>query len=82
MLTKNEIFEKVLTIIEQQLGVSSNKIELSSTIQNDLGADSLDSLELVTRIEELFNVDIPQHEVLQIETVGDIVNSLEGILKD
>jgi acyl carrier protein len=71
------IFEKVRTIIVDQLDVDEEKVTLTANIQDDLGADSLDIVDLVMSFEEEFDMEIPDDQVENIKTVGDIVKYIE-----
>ncbi len=73
-----ETFEKVKDLIAEQLDVQDkNSITENSSISDDLGADSLDVVDLVMALEDEFGVDIPEEEVENIKTVGDIVKYIE-----
>ncbi len=65
---------KVKDIIAEQLGVSQDEIKITSSFIEDLGADSLDIVELVMAMEEEFEVEIPDEEAENIKTVQDAVN--------
>lgn len=71
------VFEKVKAIIVDQLDVDENDVVESANIQDDLGADSLDIVDLVMSFEEEFDIEIPDEEVEKIKTVGDIVKFIE-----
>ena len=71
------IFEKVKSIIVDQLDVDEDKVTMDANIQDDLGADSLDVVDLITTIEDEFDLSIPDEAVEEIKTVGDIVNYIE-----
>lgn len=71
-------FEKVKEIIAEELGIEEDKILLDSDLSEDLGADSLDAIELIMAIEESFDVEIPDSEATKIKLVSDIVNFLVG----
>ncbi|MBQ8790328.1 MAG: acyl carrier protein [Ruminiclostridium sp.] len=71
------VFEKVKAIIVDQLDVDENDVTETSNIQDDLGADSLDIVDLVMSFEEEFDIEIPDEEVEKIKTVGDIVKFIE-----
>lgn len=71
------VFEKVKAIIVDQLDVDENDVTEASNIQDDLGADSLDIVDLVMSFEEEFDIEIPDEEVEKIKTVGDIVKFIE-----
>ena len=69
-------------IIGRQLGVGTDEISYKSNIMDDLGADSLDTIEIVMSIEEEFNIEIPDHEVEQMETVVSVLNYLTANVKN
>ena len=69
--------EKVKQIIVEQLGVDEGEVTPSASIVDDLGADSLDTVELVMAFEEEFGVEIPDDQAETIVTVGDAVKFLE-----
>ncbi|MBD2296094.1 acyl carrier protein [Anabaena sphaerica FACHB-251] len=71
---KEEIFEKVKEIVAEQLSTEIDKIKLKSTFSEDLGADSLDTVELVMALEEEFGIEIPDEAAEKITTVEDAVN--------
>lgn len=71
------VFDKIKELVAEQLDVDDDKIELTSNIQDDLGADSLDVVDLVMAIEDEFSIDIPDEAVSNIKTVGDIVKYIE-----
>lgn len=71
------IFEKLKDIIVDQLGVEDETVTLEANIQEDLGADSLDTVDLITTIEDEFDISIPDEAVEGIKTVGDIVSYIE-----
>ena len=72
-----DIFEKVKQLIADQLDADVDSIQEGSSITDDLGADSLDVVDLVMAIEDEFSVEIPEDEVENIKTVGDIVKYIE-----
>ena len=69
--------EKIKKIIVEQLGVNADEVNLEASFIDDLGADSLDIVELVMGFEDEFNVEIPDEEAEKILTVGDAVTYLE-----
>ena len=73
-MTATNIEAKVKSIIADQLGVSEDKVKVESSFIEDLGADSLDIVELVMAMEEEFDVQIPDEEAENIKTVGDAIN--------
>lgn len=68
------VFDKVKDIIVDQLGVDEEEIKLEASFIDDLGADSLDIVELIMALEEEFNLEIPDKEAEKIATVGDAVD--------
>jgi acyl carrier protein len=73
-MTATNIEAKVKSIIADQLGVGEDEIKLESSFIEDLGADSLDIVELVMAMEEEFEIEIPDEEAENIKTVGDAIN--------
>ena len=73
-MTTANVEQKVKSIIAEQLGVSEDEIKTTSSFIEDLGADSLDIVELVMAMEEEFEVEIPDEEAENIKTVQDAVN--------
>ncbi len=73
------IFEKVKTIIAEELGIELDDIKLDSDLTEDLGADSLDAIELIMEIESQFDCEIDDSEATKIKQVSDIVNFLETL---
>lgn len=76
-MAKEEIFEKLKDLVVDQLGVDEDEVTLEANIQDDLGADSLDVVDLVMSVEEEFGVKIADEELEGIKTVGDIVDYIE-----
>lgn len=70
--------EKVTEIIVEQLGVSADQVKPESKMIEDLGADSLDAVELVMAVEEEFGIEIPDEEAEKLASVGDIISHVEG----
>ena len=70
--------EKLTKIIAEQLGVDESAVTMESAFVGDLGADSLDIVELVMAIEEAFDLEIPDAEAENIKTVGDAVRYIEA----
>jgi acyl carrier protein len=70
---KKEIVEKVKQIISEQLGVDENEVTPSASFVDDLGADSLDQVELVMALEEHFGVEIPDEDAEKLRTVQDAI---------
>ena len=76
-MSQEEIFQKVQSIVSEQLSVDSSEVKSDSNFQNDLGADSLDTVELVMALEEAFDIEIPDEAAEGIATVGDAVKFIE-----
>lgn len=76
----NEVKEKVIDIISNQLGIEPDAITPEASVIDDLGADSLDVVELVMALEEEFDVEIPDEEAEKIKSVGDIFSYMETTL--
>ena len=76
------IFEKVSKIIVEQLGVDHKEVTMDASFIDNLGADSLDIVELVMAFEEEFNIEIPDDEAESISTVGDAVNYISSKTQD
>ncbi|MCR4434413.1 MAG: acyl carrier protein [Clostridiales bacterium] len=72
------IFEKVRKIIVEQLGVEEDDVTMESSFIDDLGADSLDIVELIMALEEEFDLEIPDSEAEKITTVGDAVEYIKN----
>lgn len=73
-------FERVKKIVIEQLGVSEQNVKLEANFVNDLGADSLDTVELVMAIEEEFNIEIPDEDAEKISTVNQAISFIEQSL--
>ena len=76
------VFDKIKDIIVDQLDVEEDALTMYASITEDLGADSLDVVDLVMGIEESFDVEIPDEEVENIKTVGDIVKYIENKVEE
>ena len=72
-MNTDEIFEKVKGIIVEQLGVAEDNVSTEASFIDDLGADSLDIVELIMALEEEFDLEIPDAEAEKIVTVNDVV---------
>ena len=71
------IAERVTDIVAEQLGVEKDKISPETSFVNDLGADSLDTVELVMELEEEFDINIPDDAAEKIQTVGQAIEHIE-----
>lgn len=76
-MSSEEIFEKVKGIIVEQLGVVDSAVTMEASFIDDLGADSLDIVELVMALEEEFNIEIPDTDAEKVVTVGDVVDYIK-----
>jgi acyl carrier protein len=72
------IFEKVQEKVAEQLGVDADEDTLESSFIDDLGADSLDIVELLMALEEEFDIEIPDEEAEKLSTVGDVVDYIKN----
>lgn len=72
-MNESEVLEKVKKVVIEQLGVSDAEVKKESSYVDDLGADSLDTVELVMALEEAFSTEIPDEDAEKIKTVGDTV---------
>ena len=72
-MNENEVLEKVKKVVVEQLGVAEGEIKKESSYVDDLGADSLDTVELVMALEEAFGTEIPDEDAEKIKTVGATV---------
>lgn len=77
----SEIAEKVKGIIIDKLGVEESEVTPEASFTNDLGADSLDTVELIMEFEKEFNISIPDEQAEKISTVGDSIAYLEQNVK-
>ena len=73
-----EVFDKVKAVVIDQLGVDDDKVTMEASFVDDLGADSLDIVELIMVLETEFDLEIPDEDAEKISTVGDAVNYIAG----
>lgn len=73
------MFEKIKEIVVEQLGVDEDTVTMSSSFIDDLGADSLDIVELIMAFEDAFDVEIPDADAEKISTVGDAVDYIKNM---
>ena len=76
-MSSEDIFEKVKEIVIEQLGVSETSITTEASFIDDLGADSLDIVELIMALEEEFDLEIPDNDAEKVVTVGDVVDYIK-----
>lgn len=72
------VFEKVQEKVAEQLGIEADEVSLESSFIDDLGADSLDIVELLMALEEEFDIEIPDEEAEKLSTVGDVVDYIKN----
>lgn len=72
------VFEKIKEIIVEQFEVEEDTVTMETTVADDLGADSLDIVEVLMSIEDEFDVEIPDEAIENIKSVGDLVNYIEA----
>ena len=72
------VADKVVELISKQLNRPVDEITADKEIVKDLGADSLDVVEMLMSLEEEFNITVPEEDAVNIKTVGDIINLIEG----
>ncbi|MCL2295320.1 MAG: acyl carrier protein [Spirochaetes bacterium] len=77
----DELFDKVKKIIAEKLDVDESKITPGASFRQDLGADSLDTYELVYALEEEMGIQIPDEKANEFETVGDAVEFIKSVAK-
>lgn len=77
----NKLYEKVVKIISKELDIDEKKFQPKSNFVDDLGCDSLDTVEIVMKIEEEFGIHIPDDCAEKIHTVGELTDFIEGQLK-
>ena len=81
IMSSEEIFEKIKNIIIEQLQVSEATVTEEASFIDDLGADSLDLVELIMALEEEFGIEIPDGDAEKVVTVGDVVNYIKENVK-
>lgn len=80
MFVMSNVTERVTKIIVEKLGVEASEVTLEASFTNDLGADSLDTVELIMELEKEFDISIPDDQAEKIQTVGQAVSYLEAQL--
>ena len=73
------MLEKIKALLAEELGVNADEITAESSFKEDLGADSLDLFELVTNLEEEYNIEIPAEQLEEMTTVGKVIDYLKSI---
>lgn len=77
-LEEKMVSEKVIEMLASQLNISKDKVQLNAKLIEDLGADSLDMVEMLMLVEEEFGLSIPDEDAMNLKTVGDIINYIEA----
>jgi len=77
----SDVKSRVISIIVDKLGVAEDEVTTEAGFTNDLGADSLDTVELIMEFEKEFNIAIPDDQAEKIQTVGDAISFIEGNAK-
>lgn len=77
-MSEKSIEDRVKDIIVDQLGVNADQVTLEAKFIEDLGADSLDTVELVMAFEEEFEIEVPDEEAEKLQSVGDVVTYITG----
>lgn len=72
------VFEKITEILSAQLDVDAETMTLETRIAEDLGADSLDVVELLMSVEDEFDVEIPEEDIAELKTIGDVVDYIQA----
>ena len=72
------VFEKIKSILSEQLGADEEEMTMDTDIAKDLGADSLDVVELLMSIEDEFEVEIPDEEIENIKTIGELTEYIQA----
>jgi acyl carrier protein len=80
-MNEQELFEKVKKVVVEQLGVAETEVTREASFVDDLGADSLDTVELVMALEEAFGLEIPDEDAEKIKTIGDTITYITAHVK-
>ena len=76
----SDVGQRIIEIVAEQLGADKAQITRTTSFINDLGADSLDTVEIVMEIEDEFDIDVPQEDAEKIQTVGQAIDYVEAHL--
>ncbi|MGE3852606.1 MAG: acyl carrier protein [Planctomycetota bacterium] len=77
-MSSDDIRQRIVKIVAEQMGVAPEKVTPETSFINDLGADSLDTVELLMEFEDEFGISIPEEEAEKIQTVGDVLRYVEA----
>ncbi len=78
-MTENDVFEQIKAILVERLGVDEEKVTPDTTFKEDLGADSLDIVELVMELEDTFDTEISDEDAEELTTVGKVAVYIQGL---
>ena len=81
-MEKKEIEQKVIEIVGVQFGIKLDDIKLENKFLIDLNADSLDTVEIVMTVEDMFNIDVPDEDAEKLMTVGAVADYVEKMIED
>ena len=79
-MTRQELESKIVEIVADKLGINSNEITMDADFRKDLSADSLDVSELIMNLENEFSIRVPESEMINLKTVGNVVDYVEKIV--
>ena len=77
-----DLFEEIKQVVSEQLGVKSEEIKPTASFRDDLGADSLDAVELIMALEEKFNIEIPDADAEAMLTINDAIKYIENKINE
>lgn len=75
----SQVLERVTRIVVDRLGVDESEITLEASFKDDLGADSLDTVELIMELEDAFDIEISDGDAEKVQTIGDVVRYIEAL---
>lgn len=81
-MTRQEIADKVIEIIVDKLNVDASEVTEAASLTNDLGADSLDTVELIMEFEKVFDINIEDEVSQNIQTVGDAISHIQAAIEE
>lgn len=79
-MTRQELESKIVEIVADKLGINRNEITMDADFRKDLSADSLDVSELIMNLENEFSIRVPESEMINLKTVGNVVDYVEKIV--